>query len=113
MVPIFDQRCFQIAEEKYLEYEIINSGNSILDMEVSIQPSNPSWFLKVFSETENDSRKVSVTIQPGDTSVIQFQINVPNTALEGDSNSFTIRAEISDFNYITNTTRLIIKRMFP
>jgi len=97
------------GEEKYLEYEIINSGNSILDMEVSIQPSNPSWFLKVFSETENDSRKVSVTIQPGDTSVIQFQINVPNTALEGDSNSFTIRAEISDFNYITNTTRLIIK----
>ena len=97
------------GEEKYLEYEIINSGNSILDMEVSIQPSNPSWFLKVFSETENDSRKVSVVIQPGDSTVVQFQINIPNTALEGDSNSFTIRAEISDFNYITNTTRLIIK----
>ncbi len=97
------------GEEKYLEYEIVNSGNSILDMEVSIQPSNPSWFLKVFSETENDSRKVSVVIQPGDSTVVQFQINIPNTALEGDSNSFTIRAEISDFNYITNTTRLIIK----
>ena len=97
------------GEEKYLEYEIINSGNSILDMEISIQPSNPSWFLKVYSETENDSRKVSVIIQPGDAAVIQFQINIPNTAVEGDSNSFTIRAEISDFNYITNTTRLVIK----
>ena len=97
------------GEEKYLEYEIINTGNSVLDMDISIQPSNPSWFLKVFSELENDSRKVSVVIQPGETTLIQFQINVPNTATEGVSNSFTIRAEISDFNYITNTTRLVIK----
>ena len=97
------------GEEKYLEYEIINTGNSVLNMEISIQPSNPSWFLKVFSELENDSRKVSVVIQPGETTLIQFQINVPNTATEGVSNSFTIRAEISDFNYITNTTRLVIK----
>ncbi len=97
------------GEEKYLEYEIINTGNSILEMEISIQPSNPSWFLKVFSSTENDSRKVPVVILPGEFTVVQFQINIPNTAVEGDSNSFTIRAEISDFNYLTNTTRLIIK----
>ena len=47
--------------KKYLEYEIINSGNSDLDMEVN-SAIKPQLVLKVFSETENDSRKVSVTI---------------------------------------------------
>ena len=97
------------GEEKYLDYEIRNMGNSILDMEISIQPSNPNWFLKVYSNTENDSRKVSITIQPGSTQTVQFQINVPTTSVEGDYNSFTLRAEISDFNYVTNTTRILIK----
>ncbi|RJU84379.1 MAG: hypothetical protein DWB99_00475 [Candidatus Poseidoniales archaeon] len=97
------------GEIKFLDYEIRNLGNSILDMDISIQPSNPSWFLKAYSDTENDSRKVSITIQPGDSQIVQFQINVPTAALEGDSNSFTLRAEISDFNYVTNTTRILVK----
>lgn len=97
------------GEVKFLDYEIRNLGNSILEMDISIQPSNPSWFLKVFSDSENDSRKVSIIIQPGGIQTVQFQINVPTASLEGDSNSFTIRAEISDFNYVTNTTRILIK----
>ena len=97
------------GEIKYLDYEIINMGNSVLDMDISIQPSNPSWFLRVYSDSENDSRKVSTIIQPGDSKTVQFQINVPAASVEGDSNSFTLRAEISDFNYVTNTTRILIK----
>jgi uncharacterized membrane protein len=97
------------GEVKYLDYEINNLGNSVLEMDVSIQPSNPNWFLKVYSDTENDSRKVSIIIQPGDTKTVQFQVNVPSASVEGDYNSFTLRAEISDFNYVTNTTRVLVK----
>ena len=97
------------GEVKFLEYEILNLGNSILEMEISIQPSNPNWFLKVYSDTENDSRKVSIIVIPGSTQTVQFQINVPAASVEGDSNSFTLRAEISDFNYVTNTTRILIE----
>ena len=97
------------GEVKYLDYEISNNGNSVLEMDISIQPSNPNWFLKVYSDTENDSRKVSIIVLPGDSKTIQFQINVPAASTEGDSNSFTLRAEISDFNYVTNTTRILVK----
>lgn len=97
------------GEIKFLDYQIANTGNSVLDMDISIQPSNPSWYIRVITPTENDSRKVSMIIQPGETKVVQFKFNVPIAAVEGDSNSYTIRAELSDFNYVTNTTRLLIR----
>ena len=96
------------GEQRVIDYEITNLGNSNLDLEISIQPSDPSWQIELSYGLYTDNRELDVSVAAGSVEVVQVKINVPSSALEGDSNSFTLRAEYSDFDYLTNTTRLLI-----
>ena len=96
------------GEQRLINYEITNLGNSNLDLEISIQPSDPSWQIELSYGLYTDNRELDVSVAAGSVEVVQIKINVPSSALEGDSNSFTLRAEYSDFDYLTNTTRLLI-----
>ena len=49
-----------------------------------------------------------VTISAGQTESVQIIIASPESSLEGDFNLFNIKAEVSNFDYVNNNTRLVI-----
>ena len=66
-----------------------NTGNIEIDLDVSILPDNPQWAIQVSHGDDQDSRRISLKLGPGQTTDVQFIFGVPLTAEEGDSNEFT------------------------
>ena len=49
------------GEQRLIDYEITNLGNSDLDLEVSIQPSDPSWQIELLYGLYTD-RELDVSV---------------------------------------------------
>jgi uncharacterized membrane protein len=96
------------GEEITLDYEIINLGNVDITLDVIVQPSNPSWYVDLVYDGLFFSNEVSVTTPAGQSKVVQIVVSSPVSSLEGDFNLFNIKAEVSNFDYVTNNTRLVI-----
>ena len=96
------------GEEIILEYSIINEGNIDISLDVIVQPANPSWYVDLVYEGLFYSTEVPVIVAAGQQKVVQIIIASPESSLEGDFNLFNIKAEVSNFNYVTNNTRLVI-----
>ena len=96
------------GEEITLDYEIINLGNVDITLDVIVQPSNPSWYVDLVSDGLFFSNEVSVTTPAGQSKMVQIVVSSPVSSLEGDFNLLNIKAEVSNFDYVTNNTRLVI-----
>lgn len=97
------------GQQVHLNVSVENTGNIAVDLEVSVLPDNPQWAMEVRYDTQKDSRKVMLTLAPGATSMVELVLAVPITAAEGDSNTYTIRTERSNQNFIQNITTLIVR----
>jgi uncharacterized membrane protein len=96
------------GEEVTLDYRIINLGNVDITLDVIVQPSNPSWYVDLVYDGLFFSNEVTVTIPAGQSKLVQIVVASPVSSLEGDFNLFNIKAEVSNFDYLTNNTRLVI-----
>ena len=97
------------GEQVHLNMTIENTGNIGIDLDVSVLPDNPQWAIQVAHDDVQDSRRVSLSLGPGETTVVKMIFGVPLTAEEGDSNGFTIRTERSLSNFRQNITTLVVK----
>ena len=96
------------GQQIHLNLSVENTGNLEIDLEVAIQPADPNWPIQVTLDEQSDSREVSLTLSPGQTKVIHFVLGVPLVAVEGDSNTFTIRTERTAQDFKSNTTTLVV-----
>jgi len=97
------------GQQVHLNVSVENTGNIAVDLEVSVLPDNPQWAMEVRYDTQKDSRKVTLSLAPGMTTTVELVFAVPLTAEEGDSNTYTIRTERSNQNFIQNITKLIVR----
>ena len=96
------------GEEITLEYAIINKGNIDISLDVIVQPANPSWYVDLVYDGLFYNTEVRVTVAAGQEKVVEIIIASPESSLEGEFNLFNIKAEVSNFDYVTNNTRLVI-----
>ncbi len=96
------------GEEITLEYAIINEGNIDISLDVIVQPANPSWYVDLVYDGLFYNNEVRVMVAAGQQKIVQIIIASPESSLEGDFNLFNIKAEVSNFDYVTNNTRLVI-----
>lgn len=94
------------GEQVSLNLTIENTGNTVIDLDVNIQPSNPLWPIQVSYQDQLDSREVSVTLQGGEITTVNFVLGVPPVAEEGETNNFVIRTELTPQAFVSNTTVL-------
>ncbi len=97
------------GEQVSLNLTIKNTGNTALDLDVSVQPSNPLWPIEVSYQDQTDSRKISLSLQGGEVTTVNFVFGVPPVAEEGEVNNFVIRTEMDAQNFVTNTTVLKVR----
>jgi len=97
------------GEQVHLNMTIENTGNIGIDLDVSVLPDNPQWAIQISHADEQDSRRISLTLGPGQSSNVRLIFGVPLTAEEGDSNGFTIRTERTLSNFRQNITTLVVK----
>jgi uncharacterized membrane protein len=97
------------GEQINMNLTIENTGNTDLDLNVKIQPSNPTWPIEVTTGEQTDARQVSIALGPGESIDVQFVLGVPGAAEEGDANSFVIRTEFTSQVFISNTTLLKVR----
>ena len=106
---IADDISVDSGQQVHLNVSVENTGNIAVELEVSVLPDNPQWAMEVRYDTQKDSRKVTIALAPGMTSTVELVMAVPLTAEEGDSNTYTIRTERSNQNFVQNITTLIVR----
>ena len=96
------------GEEITLDYTVINEGNIEIELDVIVQPSNPSWYVELVVDELSYSKEVTIQVPAGESKVVEIIVISPTSSLEGDFNLFNIKAEVSNFDYVINATKLII-----
>ena len=97
------------GEQVSMNLTVENTGNTDLELDVKIQPSNPTWPIQVSYEDQQDARQVSLALAPGELISVNFVLGVPSVAEEGDTNSFVIRTEFTAQVFVSNTTVLKVR----
>ncbi len=97
------------GEQVSLNLTVENTGNTAIDLDVIIQPSNPLWPIQVKYQDQLDSRQISLILAGGEITTVNFVLGVPPVAEEGETNNFVIRTELNAQQFISNTTVLKVK----
>jgi len=97
------------AERLNITLLIENTGNSDLDLTVRVNPELTTWTIQVSHGMETANREVEVTIQPGESSEVRFEILVSPVAARNDENHLVIKTSQDQSNFIINETTLIVK----
>ncbi|MDP6188763.1 MAG: S8 family serine peptidase, partial [Candidatus Poseidoniaceae archaeon] len=83
------------GEQVSMNLTVENTGNTDLELQVKVQPSNPTWPIEVTVDGQTDARQVTIEIAPGVSISVNFLFGVPSVAEEGEANSFVIRTEFT------------------
>jgi len=97
------------GERLTLTLEIENTGNSVLDLTVRVNPELTTWTIQVTHGLQTESREVDVAIQPGQSGEVKFEILVSPVAVRNDENHLVIKTSQDQSNFIINETTLIVK----
>ena len=97
------------GERLNVTLEIDNTGNADLDLTVRISPELTTWTIQVTHESQVQSREVEVSIQPGKSAEIQFEVLVSPVAVRNDENHLVIKTSQDQSNFIINETTLVVK----
>ena len=96
------------GEQVYFNHTIQNEGNVPLDFAVTLERGNPAWGAKIQYGEEISSTSLSVTLPPGQSGDVEMRLLVPETAREGNSNTYTLRVESSPQMFTLNSTSLVV-----
>jgi uncharacterized membrane protein len=97
------------GERLNLTLEIENTGNSVLDLTVRVNPELTTWTIQVTHGLQSENREVDVAIQPGLSAEVKFEILVSPVAVRNDENHLVIKTSQDQSNFIINETTLIVK----
>ncbi len=92
--------------------EVSNTGNVPVGLTLKMQPSSDRWAW----DANHDgtpllgaaAASITIELQPGEQTVVTYRIVVSPAAVEGDTNTYTLRTERSAQNFVSNTTRLTV-----
>ena len=96
------------GELVYFNHTIQNKGNVPLDFAVTLERGNPGWGAEIEYEQQVSSSSLSVMLAPGQSGDVEMRLFVPETAREGNSNTYTLRVESSPQMFTLNSTSLIV-----
>lgn len=96
------------GEQVYFNHTIQNKGNVPLDFAVTLERGNPAWGAEIQYGEEISSTSLSITLPPGQSGDVEMRLLVPETAREGNSNTYTLRVESSPQMFTLNSTSLVV-----
>ena len=96
------------GEQVYFNHTIQNQGNVPLDFAVTLERGNPAWGAEIQYDEEISSTALSITLPPGQSGDVEMRLLVPETAREGNSNTYTLRVESSPQMFTLNSTSLVV-----
>ena len=97
------------GEQVSLNLTIENTGNTAIDLDVNIQPSNHLWPIQVTYQEQQHSREISLTLLGGEITTVNFVLGIPPVAEEGEANNYVIRTELNAQSFVSNTTVLKVR----
>ena len=71
------------GQQVNLNLTIENTGNIGIDLTVSVLPDNPQWATQLNYDGEQDTRRIDITLGPGEVGTMNFIFAVPITAEGG------------------------------
>ncbi len=96
------------GEVIYYNHTISNNGNMDMDFTVTLERGNPSWAAQMSYLDESSSTSLTLNLVAGQSANVELMLLVPETAREGNSNTYTLRVEHSSQYFTLNTTSLIV-----
>ena len=92
----------------YYNHSISNTGNTDMDFTVTLERGNPTWAAQMSVDGQASSSNLALNLAAGQSVDVQIMLLVPETAREGNSNTYTIRVEHSTQYFTLNTTSIIV-----
>lgn len=92
----------------YFNHTISNNGNTDMDFTVSLERGNPSWAAQMSYDGQTSSTNLALNLAAGQFADVQLMLLVPETAREGNSNTYTLRVEHTSQIFTLNTTSLVV-----
>ena len=79
-----------------------------MDFTVTLERGNPSWAAQMSYLDESSSTSLTLNLAAGQSANVELMLLVPETAREGNSNTYTLRVEHNSQYFTLNTTSLIV-----
>ncbi|HII30466.1 MAG TPA: hypothetical protein HA320_00255, partial [Candidatus Poseidoniaceae archaeon] len=92
----------------YYNHTISNDGNIEMGFTVTLERGNPSWAAQMSYLDQTSSTNLNLNLPAGQSADVQLMLVVPETAREGNSNTYTLRVEHSAQSFTLNTTSLVV-----
>ena len=92
----------------YYNHTISNDGNTDMGFTVTLERGNPSWAAQMSYLDQTSSTNLNLNLLAGQSADVQLMLLVPETAREGNSNTYTLRVEHSAQSFTLNTTSLVV-----
>ena len=96
------------GEIVYFNHTISNNGNIDMGFTVTLERGNPTWAAEMTYEEQSSTTNLALNLAPGQSADVLLALLVPETAREGNSNTYTLRVEHSAQFFTLNTTSLIV-----
>ena len=96
------------GEIVYFNHTVSNNGNIDMDFTVTLERGNPTWAAEMTYEEQSSTTNLALNLAPGQSADVLLALLVPETAREGNSNTYTLRVEHSAQFFTLNTTSLIV-----
>tara|TARA_B110000444_G_scaffold157504_2_gene147267 strand:- start:3333 stop:8111 length:4779 start_codon:yes stop_codon:yes gene_type:complete len=97
------------GERLNLTLEVENTGNADLNLTVRVSPELTTWTIQVSCGLQTENREVDVNIEPGQSSVVKFEVLVSPVAVRNDENHLVIKTSQDQSNFLINETTLVVK----
>ena len=97
------------GERLKLSLLIENTGNSLLDLTVRINPELTTWTIQVSTDSQTNNREVTLEILPGQSGIVEFDILVSPVAERNDENKLVIKTSQDVSNFKINETKLVVE----
>ena len=92
----------------YFNHTISNNGNTNMDFTVTLERGNPTWAAQMTYMEQTSSSNLALNLAAGQSVDVQLMLLVPETAREGNSNTYTLRVEHSAQYFTLNTTSIVV-----
>lgn len=92
----------------YFNHTISNNGNTDMDFTVTLVRGDPNWAAQMTYMEQSSPSNLALNLAAGQSADVQLMLLVPETAREGNSNTYSIRVEHTASFFTLNTTSLIV-----
>ena len=96
------------GEVIYFNHTISNNGNVEMDFTVTLERGNPAWAAQMTYLEQSSSSNLALTLAAGQVADIQIMLLIPETAREGNSNTYDLRVEHTSQFFTLNGTSLVV-----